>query len=490
MHRTALLIVCLSLVLMAFVPLSTPVAAQECGTAQFPQGDVSFADAVVSFAPVTTPDGVPSDEYLNPQLAMGPPDYAGTFEDQVVTLGSGGQLTVQFLDNAVTGDGAASPDLWIFEVGDDVEDTFVEVSQDGSTWVPVGKVTGGTCGIDLDAYGFGPQSRFSFVRLTDDPTEGEATGARSSTPGADIDAVGAISTVRVSPPQTQPQGTAAECSALLAARAQAPILTGPFRGPLEQSLGDITYVRAGTTVETFAATATLVNPTDGSTVPWDYGFAFHEVPDRGAVQQLFVDSSGIWYYASYPMGVLESGAAPSFDPRPGATNTLDLAVADGTARFCVNGQLAATVSLPPAVASEVYVATGLLEGNRDIVEGRVINYGNFTVWALPVATAQMPPPTTCQWTGTWDTEFGPMRLSQSGASVSGDYDWDQGLITGTVSGNVLRGTWNEAPSRQPPTDAGEVELTMRDDCQSFTGRWRYGSSEAWRIGWFGQRVSN
>jgi hypothetical protein len=93
----------------------------------------------------------------------------------------------------------------------------------------------------------------------------------------------------------------------------------------------------------------------------------------------------------------------------------------------------------------------------------------------------------CDWTGTWSTNWGPMRLVQRGGTVSGDYDWDQGLIEGTLDGDVLRGTWTEVPSREPPRDAGDYEFTMAEDCQSFTGRWRYGSSEAWRQSWDGAR---
>jgi hypothetical protein len=102
--------------------------------------------------------------------------------------------------------------------------------------------------------------------------------------------------------------------------------------------------------------------------------------------------------------------------------------------------------------------------------------------AAPIATGE------CRWTGTWSTSYGTMRLTQSDDTVSGDYEHDQGQIRGTVSDQVLSGTWDEAPSRQPPSDAGEIEFTMADDCQSFTGRWRYDSSGEWQLGWSGQLV--
>jgi hypothetical protein len=62
---------------------------------------------------------------------------------------------------------------------------------DGINWEDVGKVTGSTKGVDIDAFGFGPTDMFSFVRLTDDPNEGDIDG---ETVGADIDAIAAIST--------------------------------------------------------------------------------------------------------------------------------------------------------------------------------------------------------------------------------------------------------------------------------------------------------
>jgi hypothetical protein len=72
---------------------------------------------------------------------------------------------------------------------------------DGSTWYSVGKVFGSTAGVDIDAFGFGTSNLFSYVRLTDDTNEGAQSGI---TVGADIDAVGAISTIPVSVPEPAP----------------------------------------------------------------------------------------------------------------------------------------------------------------------------------------------------------------------------------------------------------------------------------------------
>lgn len=167
------------------------------GGAEFPQGNVSFADTVTSYMPGMVGYN-PTTPHLGANNALGLPDYAGvnTCASQeactFVTLGDGGSIVLRFDDNKLTGSGDNAVDLWVFEVGPDIEDTFIDISKDGLTWYSVGKVFGSTAGIDIDAYGFTPSDLFAYVRLTDDPNEGDQDGI---TVGADIDAVGAISTV-------------------------------------------------------------------------------------------------------------------------------------------------------------------------------------------------------------------------------------------------------------------------------------------------------
>ncbi len=174
--------------------LALPVSAEIIGGVDFPGGAASFADEVVSYAVGTGGVGAAYQGAFN---ALDVPDYAGatgcasqaacTF----TSLGSGGSLVVRFTNNVLTGSNSNAFDLWVFEIGPDVEDTFVAVSEDGLVWNEVGMVSGGTRGIDLDAFGFSSASAFAYVRLIDDRTEGSTTG---TTAGADIDAVGAIST--------------------------------------------------------------------------------------------------------------------------------------------------------------------------------------------------------------------------------------------------------------------------------------------------------
>jgi hypothetical protein len=102
-----------------------------------------------------------------------------------------------------------------------------------------------------------------------------------------------------------------------------------------------------------------------------------------------------------------------------------------------------------------------------------------------------PPASQSQgiWTGKWESkEWGTMELTQTGGSVTGTYTWDEGRIDGTVNGNVLRGIWSESPSYAPPDDAGDFEFILSPDGNSFTGKWRYGSSGDWEGDWSGERI--
>lgn len=89
--------------------------------------------------------------------------------------------------------------------------------------------------------------------------------------------------------------------------------------------------------------------------------------------------------------------------------------------------------------------------------------------------------------GAWNTDYGTLTLVQDGENVTGEYSHDGGTIKGTVIGNVLKGTWSEAPTHRPPDDAGEIEFQLDPQGTSFTGKWRYGSSGGW-TNWNGKLI--
>lgn len=170
--------------------LASQASAELIGGIEFPNGQASFADRLVSFD-LRGATGVLA-PHNDGKAALGIPDYGA--DAGYVSLGNAttttpaAELIVEFVDNRlvdVTGD-----DLYIFEIGSMVEDTLVDVSVDGTTWYSIGKITGGTRAIDLSSFPELPKGAlFRYVRLQDAP-DGNTSGSPYA--GPDIDAIGAI----------------------------------------------------------------------------------------------------------------------------------------------------------------------------------------------------------------------------------------------------------------------------------------------------------
>jgi hypothetical protein len=166
--------------------LVVPGSAVVYGGIDFPDGASSFADEVVSYDPTTGVSG-----HDNASMALGIPDY--TDNTNYVSLGDQGTLVLKFTDNSLTTSGNNTSDLWVFEVGNEFESTDVYISKDGIKWIYVGYTINSTSGIDIDAYigseGVVLGEKYSYVKLVDRlPHESDSPSA-----GADIDAIGAIS---------------------------------------------------------------------------------------------------------------------------------------------------------------------------------------------------------------------------------------------------------------------------------------------------------
>ncbi|MCA9051015.1 MAG: hypothetical protein KDA89_19905, partial [Planctomycetaceae bacterium] len=158
----------------------------------FPSGDSSFADAVVFYDP--NAGGNASPLFPNPDSALGPPDVANNnpTANDAVGLGDGGIIVFQFTDNILIASGDATADLHVFEEGALIEAMDVEISEDGLNWISVGQIAGQPSSIDIDAFaGVSQTGLYRFVRIIDVAAD-QPGGPR---PGAEIDAVGAISSL-------------------------------------------------------------------------------------------------------------------------------------------------------------------------------------------------------------------------------------------------------------------------------------------------------
>lgn len=209
-------LIALALALVASWP--TLVRAETFGGIDFPGGAASFADSVIRYLPLFSGGPAPTEPAaISPADALGPPNFppgGGVGDAGSVALGRGGLLEVAFTNNLLTNSATPAHDLHIFEVGNQVEDTFVAIrptlatlallppagDANGDGFFEIGKVFGSTSSINIDAFFSGyPAGALAFdaVQLIDDPAEGGTTG---STVGADIDAVGAIASTPVPEP--------------------------------------------------------------------------------------------------------------------------------------------------------------------------------------------------------------------------------------------------------------------------------------------------
>lgn len=141
-----------------------------------PLGNLSFADSVIVFSP-----GEPLGR--SPEKGLGPSQGDASLQTDCALLGLGGSVIYFFKDNAITD--INGPDLYVFEMGQNIEATNLEISKDGVNWVDLGKIEGGTASLDISNFAKKGE-RFNYIRLTD------LKSGFGTPPGADIDAVAAI----------------------------------------------------------------------------------------------------------------------------------------------------------------------------------------------------------------------------------------------------------------------------------------------------------
>jgi len=181
---------------------------------------LAYADVVLTYDPLFGGAAAPPTfpPFIDPTQALGPPDFVADENLQSTTLGSGGLLEVVFVDNLLTNNGDSSSDLRIYEIGADVELTYVSIrptaataallgpafdtgvpgfpSTIGDGFYEIGFALGATVSIDIDSF-FPAAGAFTYtfdaVQFIDDPTMTPTT--HPATIGADIDAVAALSSI-------------------------------------------------------------------------------------------------------------------------------------------------------------------------------------------------------------------------------------------------------------------------------------------------------
>ena len=104
------------------------------GSVCLPQGQISFADEVVSF--VAGADPATARNAVDPKSALGAPDIVA------LSLGCDGVLTLRFVNNALVD--VKGPDLYVYETGRSVEPTALAISVDNKSWIDIGQIEGST----------------------------------------------------------------------------------------------------------------------------------------------------------------------------------------------------------------------------------------------------------------------------------------------------------------------------------------------------------
>jgi hypothetical protein len=77
----------------------------------------------------------------------------------------------------------------------------------------------------------------------------------------------------------------------------------------------------------------------------------------------------------------------------------------------------------------------------------------------------------------WNTNWNVMNFQQSGTKVTGEYIYDDGILSATLSGDTLRGWWRESNNVQAcgpeKVWSGSILFLFSKDGKSFTGDWNY-----------------
>ncbi len=102
--------------------------------------------------------------------------------------------------------------------------------------------------------------------------------------------------------------------------------------------------------------------------------------------------------------------------------------------------------------------------------------------------APPPPVPAGDVSGTYESSYSTFHVRQEGTALVGCYEYDGGLLSGSVEGRVMKLTWQENGG---PDDNGPAVMVFAPDGKSFTGHWWSGTDRgrAPSGAWDGKKVS-
>lgn len=120
------------------------------------------------------------------------------------------------------------------------------------------------------------------------------------------------------------------------------------------------------------------------------------------------------------------------------------------------------------------------------------NYGNpewtelFSLRAMGTRPDSLP---IDDISGTYTTNYSDFHVRQNGTSLTGCYEYDGGILDGSIHGRVMKITWREQGG---PEDYGLAVMVFAEDGNSFNGFWWYKDREgdAPSGTWDGQKKSD
>jgi len=85
--------------------------------------------------------------------------------------------------------------------------------------------------------------------------------------------------------------------------------------------------------------------------------------------------------------------------------------------------------------------------------------------------------------GTYETNYNDFHLRQQGTSVTGCYEWDEGVLNGGIEDRIMKFTWRE------PGQIGPAIMVFTSDGEKFFGLWWYEGQENAAGTWDGAKKS-